>query len=266
MPPGGHEGALARSEQESDAGRFERLEQLRAHEYVAEQIRRQIVLRLIPSGQALPPERDLAVLFGVGRATVQQAIRLLVNDHMVESRRGRHGGGNFVVGPDEHPAGVDLMLARLRRRRDQVEDALAYRRAVEPAVAALAAEARSKADLRTLADINTAAISAETDVEFMQADTEFHLALAEASRNRLFREAIEKIRLELNDAMIALPESPVWHERSAREHDAILDAVRNQDRDGAGTAMETHIAHTQQSVEALLSAFGRRAAKRSTGG
>lgn len=247
---------MARGEQESDAVRFERLEQQRAHEYVAEQIRRQIVLRLIPSGQALPTERDLAARFGVGRATVQQAIRLLVNDHMVESRRGRHGGGNFVLGPDEDRAGVDLMLARLRRRRDQVEDALAYRRAVEPAVAALAAASRSEADLRTLADINAAAVAAATDVEFMQADTEFHFALAEASGNRLFREAVEKIRLELNDAMSALPESRVWHERSAREHEAILNAVREQDRDAAALAMETHIAHTQKSVEALLSALG----------
>lgn len=235
---------------------FERHEQQRAHEYVAEQIRRQIVLRLIPAGQALPPERDLAVLFGVGRATVQQAIRLLANDHMVESRRGRHGGGNFVLGPYEDRADVDHMLARLRQRRNQVEDVLAYRRAVEPAVAALAAEARSDTDLRTLAEINAAAASAQTDVEFMHADTEFHLTLAQASGNRLFREAIEKIRLELNDAMIALPESPVWHQRSALEHEAILNAVRELDGATAAKAMKTHIAHTQKSVEALLSALG----------
>jgi GntR family transcriptional regulator, transcriptional repressor for pyruvate dehydrogenase complex len=252
---------LARSEQEPDAVTFERIEQQRAHEYVAEQIRRQIVLRLIPSGQALPPERDLAGMFGVGRATVQQAIRLLVKDHMVESRRGRHGGGNFVLGPDEDRVGIDILLARLGRRRRHIEDALAYRRAVEPAVAALAAEVRSRADLRTLADIDAAATAAETDVEFMQADTEFHLALAEASGNRLFREAIEKIRLELNDAMVALPESQMWHERSAREHEAILNAVRDQDRGAAAAAMETHIAHTHQSVEAMLSALGRRAKK-----
>jgi GntR family transcriptional regulator, transcriptional repressor for pyruvate dehydrogenase complex len=261
MRPGRREPVVARREHEPDSVRFERLEQQRAHEYVAEQIRRQIVLRLIPSGQALPPERDLAAMFGVGRATVQQAIRLLVDDRMVESRRGRHGGGNFVVGPDENRAGIDLLLGRLRRRRDHVKDALAYRRAVEPAVAAVAAGVRSQTDIRTLAHINAAAAAAETDVEFMQADTEFHFALAEASRNRLFREAIEKIRLELNDAMIALPESPVWHERSAREHEAILQAVRERDREAAATAMETHIAHTQQSVEALLAALGRRPAK-----
>jgi GntR family transcriptional regulator, transcriptional repressor for pyruvate dehydrogenase complex len=238
--------------------RFERLDQQRAHEYVAEQIRRQIVLRVIPTGQALPPERDLARMFGVGRATVQQAIRLLVADHMVESRRGRHGGGNFVIGPGESRAGMDSLLGRLRRDSSEVMEALAYREAVEPAVAGLAAVTRSRADLRRLDETNAAAATAETDATFMQADTEFHLALAEAAGNRFFRQAVMTIRLELNDALVALPESPVWHERSTLEHEAILRAVMDRNRDAGIAAMELHVAHTAQSVEALLAALTRR--------
>ena len=239
--------------------RFEPLEQQRAHEYVAEQIRRQIVLRLMPAGQALPPERDLATIFGVGRATVQQAIRLLVEDGMVESRRGRYRGGNFVVGPDESGVGMDALLARLRRRSGEVEEALAYRHAVEPAAAELAALNRSRDQLRSLRRANAAAAAAGTDVEFMQRDTELHLALADASGNRFLGQAIEDIRLRLNDAMIALPDSHVWHERSAVEHEAILRAVTDRDGDAAAAAMRAHIDHTAQSVEALLSALGRRA-------
>jgi GntR family transcriptional regulator, transcriptional repressor for pyruvate dehydrogenase complex len=241
-----------------DLIRFERLEQQRAHEYVAEQIRRQIVLRLIPAGQALPPERELAAMFGVGRATVQQAIRMLVDDHMVESRRGRHGGGNFVVGPDESRAGMDAVLGQLRRQSDQVLEALAYRSAVEPAVAGLAAANRTRANLRQLSGANAAVAAAETDVAFMQSDTEFHLALAEAAGNRFFRQAIVTIRLELNDALVALPESPVWHERSALEHEAILRAVTDRNQAAAVGAMEAHLAHTAQSVNALLAALARR--------
>jgi DNA-binding FadR family transcriptional regulator len=241
-----------------DLVRFERLEQQRAHEYVAEQIRRQIVLRLIPAGQALPPERELAAMFGVGRATVQQAIRMLVDDHMVESRRGRHGGGNFVVGPDESRAGMDAVLTQLRHQSDQVLEALAYRSAVEPAVAGLAAANRTRANVRQLSGANAAAAAAETDVAFMQSDTEFHLALAEAAENRFFRQAIVTIRLELNDALVALPESPVWHERSALEHEAILRAVTDRNREAAIGAMEAHVAHTAQSVKALLVALARR--------
>jgi DNA-binding FadR family transcriptional regulator len=252
---------VARHRREREPVRFERLEQQRAHEYVAEQIRRQIVLRLIPTGQALPPERELATMFGVGRATVQQAIRLLVDDHLVESRRGRHGGGNFVVGPDESRAGMDALLARLRAESDRVREALAYRGAVEPAVAGIAAVTRSRSDLRRLREAHAAAAAAEPDAAFMQADTAFHLALAEATGNRFLREAIMTTRLELNDALVALPESHVWHERSVHEHEAIARAVADADRGAATAAMDAHVAHTAQSVEALLVALARRPRK-----
>ena len=66
------------------------------------------------------------------------------------------------------------------------------------------------------------------------------------------------IRLELNDALVALPESPVWHERSTHEHEEILRAVADRNRAAAVEAMEVHVAHTAQSVEALLAALARR--------
>ena len=65
--------------------RFERIQQLRAHEYVAEQIRRHISLRLIKPGEALPAERELAGMFGVGRPTIQHA--LSCSKRRVSSRR-----------------------------------------------------------------------------------------------------------------------------------------------------------------------------------
>jgi DNA-binding FadR family transcriptional regulator len=249
---------VPRREQDPAPIRFEPLEQQRAQEYVAEQIRRQVVLRLIPAGQALPPERDLATIFGVGRATVQQAIRLLVDDGLVESRRGRYRGGNFVVGQDESGVGMDALLIRLRGRAGEVKEALAYRQAVEPAAARLAALGRSREQLRSLRRANAAAGGAQSDAEFMQRDTEFHLELGDASGNRFLRQGIEDIRVQLNDAMIALPDSHLWHERSAAEHEAVLRAVTDRDGDAAGVAMRSHIDHTAQSIGALLSALGRR--------
>ena len=71
---------------------FDAIEQQRAHEYVAEQIRRQIGLGIIAPGEALPPERELARLFGVGRVTIQLAIGTLEADRLITTRRGRSGG------------------------------------------------------------------------------------------------------------------------------------------------------------------------------
>src|SRR5438309_3908128 len=92
-----------------DVVQFDRIEQLRAYEYVAEQIRRQIMLRLVQTGQALPPVRELADMFRVGRTTVQQAIVELEEEGLVERCRGRTGG-TFAVGPVRSPVGMARLL------------------------------------------------------------------------------------------------------------------------------------------------------------
>src|SRR5689334_5941968 len=122
-----------------------RIEQMKAHEYVAEQLRRQISLRIVPPGRALPSERALVDLFGVGRPTVQQAIKLLEDEGLVERRRGRSGGTFVRLGADGRGS-ADLLLA-IRRQRDVIEEALDFRGAIEPAAAALAAARATPADI-----------------------------------------------------------------------------------------------------------------------
>src|SRR5204862_6805920 len=91
---------------------FAPIQRLRAHEYVAEQIRRHIALRLICPGESLPSERELAAIFGVGRETIQHALRLLAQDGLLVARRGRRGG-TFVSAPPEDTAAMEELMTRL---------------------------------------------------------------------------------------------------------------------------------------------------------
>ncbi|MBX5469497.1 MAG: FadR family transcriptional regulator [Thermoleophilaceae bacterium] len=240
--------------------KFDPIQQLRAHEYVAEQIRRHIALRLIQPGESLPSERELAQMFGVGRPTIQHALRLLEADHLVEARRGR-GGGTFVSEPTEDSLAMDELITRLRRRREEIEERLVYRRIVEPAVARLAAATRRKADVTAMRRAIEAMAEAEEEPEYMRHDTEFHLAVARGTRNRFAVKAIEQIRMELNDAMSLLPESDLWHRRLSGEHEAVADAIEARDEQAAYEAMDVHVANSEQGVRAVLAAIGRQARK-----
>jgi GntR family transcriptional regulator, transcriptional repressor for pyruvate dehydrogenase complex len=234
--------------------RFRPLEQARAHEYVAEQIRRQIALHLIVVGDALPPERELARMFGVARKTVQEAVRLLVADGLIESRRGR-GGGNFVLGSTDGADLTDHLLDRIRPQRDLVEQALTYRLELEPGAAALCASLRRGDDLARIMAAADRADRAGTDTQFIEHDTEFHLAIARATGNRFFTDGVEHVRVLLNDVLAALPESQLWRERTRVEHAAILAAIAGGDSENARRAMRQHVAHTNQSARALLAAL-----------
>jgi GntR family transcriptional regulator, transcriptional repressor for pyruvate dehydrogenase complex len=233
---------------------FEPIEQLRAHEYVAEQLRRQIGLHIIPAGGVLPTERELSAMFGVGRATVQAAVRLLEADRIVETRRGRHGG-TFVTGITDDDIAMDYLLVRLRRSRHEIVEALAFRRDVDRFAASLAAVARTEDELAQIELANQRTIAADTDLEFMAFDTEFHLAIARAAQNRYVYEGVERMRLVLGDALTALPDSPAWRKVTAREHRRILDAIARRDGNAAGRAMERHAASTEKSISDLLAAL-----------
>src|SRR5436189_219931 len=124
--------------------RFSRIEQPRTHMYIAEQLRREITLGVLPTGEALPPERELAAMLAA--ATTDDAL-------------------------------------------------------------------------------------------FTSLDTQFHLAVATAAHNRFFAEAVERVRLSLYEAIMLLPESPLWQQRSLREHQRILTALEAGDPQAARQAM-----------------------------
>ena len=237
--------------------RFERLQQLRAHESVAEQIRRHIELRLIGPGDALPPERDLAAMFGVGRATVQHALRLLEDDLLVETRRGRKGG-TFVSRPTDDAQVMEELILRIDRRRSEIEQLLVYRATLEPAVAALAAATRSGDDLGAMRRELVRMAAATTELDYMRSDTAFHIAVAGATRNSFLVGSVEDIRARLNDAISLLPETDAWHARLSDEHAAIVAAVERTHEEGAARAMAEHIAGSNQGIRAILGAIHRR--------
>jgi GntR family transcriptional repressor for pyruvate dehydrogenase complex len=241
------------------AAQFEPIQQLRAHEYVAEQIRRHIALRLVRPGESLPSERDLATMFGVGRPTIQHALRLLEADRLVEARRGRRGG-TFVSKPAEDSGAMDELLSRILRQRKELEEVLVYRRLIEPEVAREAAATRRRADLRAISSAIESMASATTDPDYMHYDTAFHLAVARATRNRFVVSAIEDTRLRLNDVVSLLPESDTWHRRLCEEHEAVARAIETGDGDVAEATMAQHVAASEQGVRAVLTAIRRRLA------
>lgn len=222
-----------------------------AHEYVAEQLRREIALGLFASRSSLPPERELASVFGVGIMTVHRAIRLLESEVLVTSRRGR-SGGTFVVGGARDDGATRQLQARARRDRQAIEEALDCRLDLEPRVVARAARRRSAADLASLRELLDEAAATDDDVEFTKLDARFHIGVAQAAKNRFLADALEQVRAELYVIVLLLPDTPMWRQRSLAEHERIFAAVNQGDASKATQAAARHVRHTVASARALL--------------
>lgn len=221
-----------------------------AHEYVAEQIRRHIALGV--QTDVLPPERELAARFAVGRATVQKALAILAADGLIEQRRGRHGGTFILQAPGQPGSNGDDLIREIQQDAPLIEEALTYRMAIEPAAAENAARRRTDTDIVALQNALAAITIATTEEEYMRRDTELHLCIARAGRNRFFLEEIDRLRVLLNKVFSALPESDVWHNRINREHASIVRAIADGDATAARRAMTAHVKNSDDSILALL--------------
>jgi GntR family transcriptional regulator, transcriptional repressor for pyruvate dehydrogenase complex len=231
--------------------RFEGIGQHRAHEYVADLIRRQIGLGLLARGASLPPERDLARQLSVGRSTVQLAIGLLEAERLVETKRGR-GGGTFVVAPAPGSRALDQRLLEARHSWEAIAEAIEYRLIVEPASAGAAANHGSRREVAAIERAHEGEANAADDDEFTRFDSAFHLAIAQASHNRFICDAIEQTRLRLNSALLLLPESKTFQEASVVEHSRVLRAILDRDAEAASKHMLSHVERSARNVRTLL--------------
>ena len=188
-------------------------------------------------GDRIPPERDLASIFGVARNTVRRAMALLEQDGAVARHVGR---GTFV-----NIGGPSLAQTVARMEGASPADVMEIRLMLEPSAAAFAATNASTSELTSVADAHARAVAAVEIAEFERWDSDFHHSIVSCSRNGLLR--------EINDVLRTLRDKGTWlnmkrrsfsEERRqlyCREHASILSALTARDPEGARTAMTAHL-------------------------
>ncbi|GAA3215482.1 FadR/GntR family transcriptional regulator [Oerskovia jenensis] len=191
-----------------------------------------------PLDHRLPGEQTLAAELGVGRSTVREAIRQLAGKGVLESRQ---GSGVYVVRAEASEDWEEVL------RRGEVVDVLEVRGALETEAARLAATRRTPADLRAmaaaLAGRGTVPATASAQ-EYVDADLVFHRAVVDAAHNAvltdLFATFVPRLRRAMVD-MIELDGAGERHRHDQDAHEAILDAVRDRDADGAAATSRRHL-------------------------
>jgi len=115
-------------------------------EQMAEAVQEAILSGDLESGAVLPTEPELAEQFGVSRAVVRDATRILMARGLVEVK---HGRGVFVTQPHNEAFGEALLLA-LRRVGATAWDVEQFEQLILPEVVALAATAASDEEVATI--------------------------------------------------------------------------------------------------------------------
>jgi GntR family transcriptional repressor for pyruvate dehydrogenase complex len=167
-------------------------------------------------GEALPTEPELAEAFGVSRAVVRDATRMLAAQGLVEAQ---HGRGVFVTESQVEAFGDALLLA-LRREGATVWDVEQYEQMVLPEVCALAAAEATDEDIARLK--RKAADYIALYAEMSDKDWEDDDSAAQASRDaakEAFDALITAVFVATHNAMWELLVQPILRLRSTRYWD-----------------------------------------------
>jgi GntR family transcriptional regulator, transcriptional repressor for pyruvate dehydrogenase complex len=211
----------------------------RLYEQIVRQIEESVQKGTLKEGDQLPAERELAQQFGVSRTAVREAIKALHEKGLVDAFPGR---GTFITSGQSNSMRQSLDRILKSGQADGAAHLVEIREILEPEIAALAAVRADEEDLATMREAVAVMDNAGQDADaYIEADLDFHLALAEAAANPFVLSLIDSIVGLLREQRLRtfyVDGGPV---RGQVHHKRILAAVQRRDEQGAREAMQAHL-------------------------
>lgn len=202
-----------------------------------------MILEAIDAGVYRPGDRlvesELAERFGVSRTPVREALQRLETQSML-ARDGR----SLIVASLDHNQLAELYVVRAE---------------LEALAAALAAKHAAPEEVRVLQDMVARDWEQTTDTyELARSNKLFHRQIHLASHNRYLVQQLDLVHRSM--ALLASTSLAADGRRDAalREHQAIVEAIRNGDEAGAAAALRTHISNAFETRLKLDAAAGRK--------
>jgi GntR family transcriptional repressor for pyruvate dehydrogenase complex len=195
------------------------------------------------AGSRLPTETQLAEEFGVSRTVVREAIARLRSDGLVVTRQGL---GAFVAESLQAMPFRSRIEADAGAPQQYARELFELRLGLETEAAALAAERaspRQAAEIGRALDMMVAQLQdpAEGGVE---ADLQFHRAIAMATNNGMYQSFLAFLERHLRQQLVTTRRNTARAGRIAEietEHRKILAAILAHDPDAAREAMRRHL-------------------------
>jgi GntR family transcriptional repressor for pyruvate dehydrogenase complex len=220
----------------------------RLYEQIVQQIEESVLNGKLKPGDQLPAERELAQQLGVSRTAVREAVKALREKGLVEAYSGR---GTFVTDGTTQAARQSFDLMVKIGQQEGAPHLAELRLILEPGIAALAAVRVTEDDLAAMCEAVAVMDRAQDDpAAYIEADLDFHLALAETVANPLILSLIDSIVGLLREQRIKIFNVEGGPQRGQVHHKRILEAVERRDAEMARSAMRAHLEQVREDSKA----------------
>ena len=216
---------------------------------IIKQIQKIIIDGNLKAGDKLPPERELARKFQVGRTTIREALKALSFVKVII--RTKEG---IAINKNVLDCFSDSLNEKLIARYIDLEDLVETRKLIEVKNASLAAQKATKEDIdilrENLSDIKR--FTAEHNVsKFILTDVKFHETIAEIAQNRILYEIFIVVKNLLIESQEMVIKYPGIMEHSLKDHEKIYQAIKEAKACEAEKAMLAHLEHVGQALRSM---------------
>jgi len=230
---------------------------LKASEVLVQTLLEQIVSQRLKDGDRLPNEAEMIAQYGVARATVREALRILELHGFVSLRSGP-GGGPTVRSTTAADFGRVFGMF-FQAERVTLAELFAARSFIEPTLVRDAALQQIPEFLERVRDLRLRGrdVDIQDDPGYVRITREFHELIVSGSNNRVFALialAFMAIFVGRLDSAIHPPEK---RRRILQEHEQILDAILAGNGALAESLMQRHMESVRKSIAARYPAAER---------
>ncbi len=214
-------------------------------EALARRIEEHIRDQALPAGSRLGTKGDLRASYGVAVGTVNEALRVLETQGLIEARPGP-GGGVFVAASAPQLRLSHLVLG-FKDGGITIADSLAVRNALEPLVADEARRYRTDEDVADLrAILRDMADNLDAPSAFLKANWALHLRMLDISRNAVLRAVYGTLMDFIESGVEHVSRDSVFRARqNLKVHEALVEAIASGDAKKVAQAIRQHTPHTE---------------------
>ena len=229
--------------------KFKPIKQEKISTKIAEQIKALIKEGDLKPGDALPPERELVKVFNVSRASLREALNSLTGMGFLEmSQKQRTIVKSLASGRMTEP--LHLLI------KDDIQtvfELIEVRKAIETWNAYHAAERANNDDITRLENsLESMKMKIEQRISVVEDDADFHLAMAEATHNKIQTHLMFSIYDLLKESLGGYYES-IRMQDIFDQHSNVLAAIKKRDPDLASKRMREHLDYVESRVKEFSS-------------
>lgn len=227
---------------------FYAIEQKKVSAQIVDQVKSLIANGKLKPGDALPPERELMKVFNVSRPTLREALNTLSTMGFVQMAQRQRTRVKSLV-----PSNITEPLHRLLKEDIKTSlELIESRSIIETGNVRLAAKRATESDIARLERcLEIMGSSIEKDTSFTDEDADFHLAIAEATHNKIQAHLMFSI-YDLLKEKVGLCYYDDEAELIYTQHCAIVEAIKQKDEAMAHIKMEEHLAYVESLLNRLV--------------